>query len=837
MPRNLEITTPLGADAFMVTRLTGREEIGRLSEYQLDLLSPRNSISDKDILGKNVTIRLAMGGGNWRYFNGYVSRFMILGETRSPVFEKSRAYAYQMTVRPWLWFLSRTSTCQIFLEKDVPTVIKEVFGRWPFAKHEQKLSATYQKWENCVQYRETDFNFVSRLMEQEGIYYFFEHDNGKHEMVMLDAMTAHKPRKGYEEIEYNESPEGQIRDRQYIHGWEVTLEIQPGRYAIDDYDFEKPQAELAKDSDITRSHDLADLEIFDFPGEYVEPGEGSHYAKVRIEELQSQYELIQASSNCRGIETGRLFKLAKHPLPAQNRDYLILSHHFQSSETAPASGKGGETVFQCSFTAIPKANAFRPQRVTPKPIVQGPQTAVVVGPKGEEIHTDKYGRVKVQFHWDRYAKGDENSSCWMRVSQPWAGKNWGMTAIPRIGQEVVVEFLEGDPDWPIITGRVHNAEQMPPYALPANATRTGIVTHSSKGGGKDNFNELRFEDKKGAEQVFLHAEKDLEFRTKNDRVEWVGNESHLIVAKDTLEKLDADYHLTLKGDHNEKLGGSLSFKVGQDTHVKAGQKVALDAGQEIHLKAGMKVVIEAGTQVSLKVGGSFVNISPAGVDISGPLVKINSGGSAGSGSGASPIAPKAPKEADKGQGGEKGEPPKAPQPPKPNTFSPQATAFQTAAAEGNATVPIHTQEKSNSCVIASSRNMIQAITGTDVSEATLRSEMNEIINEPNHDWERQGTDPSNAAALLKKHGVDTEQKYGASKDDLAALTSTGKPVLVGFKNPGHRVMLQSVSTDASGKKTFTVADPDPAFGGQPRQMTEAQFDQKWNSNAVVIVPK
>jgi type VI secretion system secreted protein VgrG len=305
---------------------------------------------------------------------------------------------------------------------------------------------------------------------------------------------------------------------------------------------------------------------------------------------------------------------------------------------------------------------------------------MVVGPKGEEIYTDQHGRVKVQFHWDRYGKRDENSSCWVRVSHPWAGKNWGMIALPRIGQEVIVDFLEGNPDQPIITGRVYNAASMPPYPLPDYAHLSTIKTNSTKGGG--GFNEIRFDDKKGSEQLFFHAERNQDVRVKNDSFTWIGNEQHLTVKKDQFEQIDGDSHSTIKGDRNEAIKGTLSIKADMDMQEKVGMKHALDAGQEIHLKAGMNVVIEAGMTITLKAGGGFIVIGPTGVTISGTPVLINSGGSAGSGSGSSPEVPKAPKEAANAKPGKVDEATPAPQPPKPKTYGPSATVLKLAAQNG-----------------------------------------------------------------------------------------------------------------------------------------------------------
>ena len=364
MPRLLEIATPLGQDAFVVERFNGREELGRLSEYQVSLVSQRKNITAKDILGKNVTVRLETGMAKPRYFNFHVTRFTLLGEVATPHYKDNRGYAYAMTGRPWLWFLTRTSTCQIYQQKDIPGVIKEVLARKAYAQLNTArlgLSGTYQVWENCVQYRETDFNFVSRLMEQEGIYYYFEHDNGKHVLVLADGMDAHTPHPRLSEIEFNDEAARKVSERQYVTGWDATVEIQPGRYAIDDFDFEKPGADLLKAKDITRSHDLASFEIFDYPGEFHIPDEGEHYAKTRINELQCQHEVCRAVTDSREIEVGRTIKLKGHPVDDQNREYLITACAFQVMGSALASGDKSGDSFSCSFTAMPKGAAeFRP---------------------------------------------------------------------------------------------------------------------------------------------------------------------------------------------------------------------------------------------------------------------------------------------------------------------------------------------------------------------------------------------------------------------------------------------------------------------------------------------
>ncbi len=609
----MEITTPLGEDVLLFHRMTAREELGRLSEFQIDLLSSRNDIDLDKILAKNVTVKLALPEVKARYFNGYVTRFSQTGT-------HGRYHLYQAIVRPWLWFLTRTSDCRIFQNMTIPDIIQQVFDdHAQLSDVKKELTSTYREYEYCVQYRETDFNFVSRLMEQEGIYYYFKHEEGRHIMVLADSYAAHAPFEGYEEIPFVTHEDSSDFDEECISEWDFAREIQPCRYMIDDYDFKKPSVELQVKNKIVREHDLADYEIYDYPGEYVAAAEGDEYVRARIEELQAQFELANGNTTARGLSSGYLFKLTDHGRSEQNREYLIVStvQNLELGDYESMDNAG--TNYWCGFTVLNSREPYRSQRTTPKPIVQGPQTALVVGPGGDEIYTDEYGRVKVQFHWDRLGEKNENSSCWIRVSHPWAGKNWGMVAIPRIGQEVIVDFLEGDPDQPIITGRVYNGEQMPPYALPANKTQTGMLSRSSKGGSGANANELRFEDKMGEEQVYLHAEKNQDISVENDethtvghdrtktidndettlvqhdRTETVGNNETITIGVNRTEKVGVDESITIGSNRTKSVGASETATVAlQRTHmVGINETIGVGGAQEIGIGAFQAVVVGA----------------------------------------------------------------------------------------------------------------------------------------------------------------------------------------------------------------------------------------------------
>ena len=642
--RPLSVNTILGEDVLLLASMTTSERLGAPFEYELRLLSERIDIGANELLGTPATVALVLPEDGRRFFNGYVSRFAQAGFDGSYV-------VYRATLVPWLWFLSRSADCRSFQTKKAPDIVKEIFRAHGFTDFDDRLSGTYRDRDYCVQYRETDLSFVSRLLEHEGIYYFFEHTDGKHTLVLADGYSAHAPVPGYQEVPLFLQQGSGLRGVEHIDDWTLDMEVSPGAFSHTAYDFTAPRKDLLTRRSAPKGHTLADLEIFDFQGDYTETADGDGYARVRLEEAQVGHEMARASGNARGLACGSLFTLTGHQREDQNREYLIVSagYTIRSPEFDTTVAHEEGPVFRCTLSAIDAQVPYRPPRTTPKPVIHGPQTAMVVGKSGEEVWTDKYGRIKVLFHWDRYGKADETSSCWVRVAQVWAGKGWGGMMIPRIGQEVIVDFLEGDPDQPIVTGRVYNDECMPPYGLPGEATKTALKTSSSKGGG--GFNEIRFEDKKGSEQVFVHAEKNQDVRVKNDTLEWVGNDSHLIVKSDQLEEIGGDKHLSVKGDRNEKVSGTVSLNAGMDLQQKVGMKHGLDAGMEIHLKAGMNVVIEAGMSITLKAGGGFVVVGPAGVTISGTPVLVNSGGSAGSGSGCSPDAPKAPKEADKAEPG------------------------------------------------------------------------------------------------------------------------------------------------------------------------------------------
>jgi len=611
MARMMELSTPLGKD-LLFRELRGREELGRPSAFELSALSTRADIKPSDLLGKSVTVKLELVKGGFRYFNGYVTRFSqgtIVG----------KYYEYQMTVNAWLWFLTRTADCKIFQEKTAPEIIKEVFGDHKMAIFEDALSGSYAKREYTVQYRETDFSFVSRIMEEEGIFYYFEHKDGKHTLKLVDGESGYKKLENKASIAYYPPGRALHGNEEYIQSFRQAQRIEPGTVATRSFDFANPKADLEVKAKNVEQHQSADYEIFDFQGDYIKTDNGEHLAQVRVDEYHTEFELAEAETNVRDIAVGRLFSLTNAPRKDQEKDYLIVSAEWDLRNNTYEASVNEDAAYGCTMTVLQSKQQFRPARSTPRPTMGGPQTAVVVGPGGEEIYTDKYGRVKVQFHWDRYGKKNENSSCWMRVSSPWAGANWGGVAIPRIGQEVVVDFLEGDPDQPLIVGRLYNADQMPPYALPGNMTQTGIKTRSSKGGGAANFNEIRFEDKKGSEQVFLHAEKNQDIEVEKDETHWVGQDRKKTIDRDETSHIKHDRTETVDNNETITVVGNRVITVNknetatvnqQRTHtVGINETITVGAAQEITVGGLQAITVGAAQTISV---GASQTISAAG---------------------------------------------------------------------------------------------------------------------------------------------------------------------------------------------------------------------------------
>ena len=702
--RVIAIETPLGKDVLLLLSFSAHEAVSRPFRISAEFLSENPSLDFTKIIGQKVSISQKLADGGKRYFSGHVSRFSQTGVDH-------RFTHYHAEIVPWLWFLTRRADCRIFQNMTIPEIVTKVFKDRGFGDFRNALQGDFEQREYCVQYRETDFNFVSRLMEQYGIFYFFEHEKDKHTLVMGNATSVHKPCPSQSKIRLDFNLGVYSKDEDLLGNWNTEQDLRPGKYALTDYNFETPSTSLmSNEESIFKVGGNDKYEIYDYPGEYPKKGEGSNRTKIRMQEEEALHLIGAGSGNCRTFIPGYRFDLSGHARSDQNQTYLLTEVQHTASVGASYSGTEGqsEEFYSNHFRCIPYSVLYRPQRLTPRPFVQGPQTAVVTGKSGEEIWTDKYGRVKVQFFWDREGKKDEKSSCWVRVSQPWAGKNWGSINIPRIGQEVIVDFLEGDPDRPLITGRVYNDEQMPPYKLADNQTRTTFMSRSTKGGGSSNYNELRFEDKKGDEQIFMNAEKDMDWRVEKESREYVGANRHMVVESSQFEKVGGDKQSQVSGKFLEKIAGDTSIQIGakrmeqvgsdesisiggnrkeqvtnnesitigQNQKTAVGQNVSITVGQNrnaqigandvvsatqaVYITGGMNVVIQAGMQLSLVGPGGFIDIGPAGVSIQGTMVLINSGGAPGSAQSAnasspdSPDNPDDPKDPDTADDGTKG---------------------------------------------------------------------------------------------------------------------------------------------------------------------------------------
>ncbi|RUU31539.1 MAG: type VI secretion system tip protein VgrG [Mesorhizobium sp.] len=580
------VQTPLGADLLTFTHLVGRDEISRCLAYTVGFVSSSPDIDPLKMLGGAVSIEGESDPKRW--FSGLVSEFRL---TR---IEDRLAY-YEAAIRPWLWFLGNTTDCRIFQNMSVIEIVEEVFSKYSTAKFEKRLQGSYPPREYCVQYDETDLDFVQRLLEHEGILYFFEHDEGKHTLVLVDAMNKLKPAPGYEKVPYHFEGQGSRRDVEYITEWIPGSSVRPGAYVHTDYDFKKPGADLTAKSAQPFGHKLAAGENYRQPGAHLEVGRGDSLAAIRREEIQAVHQRIAAVGTVRGLYSGCTFKLDGFPREDQNQEYLVVSAEYRLFDPGYRAHADVESEnFKVILGVAPTALAYRPPRITPRPIMRGPQTATVVGPSGEEIFTDKYARVKVQFHWDRLGKKDQNSSCFVRVSQTWAGSGWGFIQIPRIGQEVIVDFIEGDPDLPIITGRVYNASQMPPYGLPGSATQSGWKSDSSKGGG--GYNELMFEDKAGSELVNFQAQKDHNLLIKNDRTK--------LVQHDQSDRIDHDAKHSVGHNLDEDVGNNKTVKVGVDQTTDIGNNDTETVGVNRSLTVGSNETIGIGSNSTETIGSN-----------------------------------------------------------------------------------------------------------------------------------------------------------------------------------------------------------------------------------------
>ncbi|MBE1768749.1 type VI secretion system Vgr family protein [Escherichia marmotae] len=560
--------------------LGGTETVGELFTYSIKLktpdtlnigyVSPAANLQLKSMVGKDLCVHIELDGGGKRYISGLVTAARVAGH-------QGRSVVYELRIEPWLKILTHTSDYKAFQNKNVVDILDEVLDEYPWPV-EKRLVENYpiRTWQ--VQYGETDFDFIQRLMQEWGIYWWFEHSENSHTLVLADAINVHKTCADSPLVCYYQK--GLKLDKEFIHTITANESLRSGQWVLNDFDFMKPRSLLKSTVANPRETGLAEYEHYEWPGDYFTKSEGEMLTRIRMEEQRSPGSRVQGSGNIRTLMTGFTFILENYPTAEVNREYLLAQTTLFIQDNAQHSGQEQHFSYSTSFELHPTNEVYRPQRTLSKPHTKGPQSAIVTGPAGQEIWTDKYGRVKVQFGWDRYGKNDENSSCWIRVSYPWAGKGFGGIQIPRIGQEVLVDFKNGDPDLPIIVGRTYNQDTMPPWGLPGAATQSGFYSHTI-GGGPTNANALRFEDKTGGEEVWLHAEKDQRIEVNNNESHWVGNNRLKVIDKTETAIIGEKRSLTVQTDDISLAGGDKTIQAVQNLRLAAGDSIILSCGETI----------------------------------------------------------------------------------------------------------------------------------------------------------------------------------------------------------------------------------------------------------------
>jgi len=620
--RSIAITTPLAKDELLLTSFEGTEYISDLFEFQIEVLSKNHAIKPEQLIGKTVTINIQ--NDQKRTFNGYISRFTY-GEVKA-----DNLRTYRMTMVPWLWFLSKTNNHRIFQEKNTKDIISQVFKDLGFNDFDYKATGNPAPREYCVQHNESDLNFVSRLLEEDGIAYYFEQKGDKHVMHIVDAANAYQ-----ETAETNLQYSKGNQPNTQLTRWEHVYEFRKGKWSLNDYDFESPpKSQLQTTASTSKFSNAKNYEHYEYVP-YNDFAGIKDLSKKRIEAEETPMNVIEASSDCSSFYAGGKFKLAKHAVAQEQGNYIITAIRHRAYDNSYLAGHESQSEYGNDLTCIPDSVHFRPPMVHSKPVMLGPQSAIVVGPSGEEIYIDKYGRIKVQFHWDREGKKDENSTCYLRVVQPWAGSGWGTSFIPRMGMEVIVNFIDGDPDRPLVTGSVYNADNLPPYN---SKTQSGIKTRSTKKGTTANFNELRFEDKKDSEQIFIHAEKNLDTEVENDETHTVDNnrsktigvdESSSIgknrtksVGENESEKIGKNKTITVGADHSEDIAKNKTLSVGDNHDEKIGKDMDLNVGKNISVTAGDSIVLKTGSaSITMKKNGD-ITIKGKNITVQGSS-KIN----------------------------------------------------------------------------------------------------------------------------------------------------------------------------------------------------------------------
>jgi type VI secretion system secreted protein VgrG len=636
--RQVQVGTPLGLDDLMFHKMVAREGLSQLYELDLELFSIDPKIAPSKILGKNITVAWKWDpDGETRYFTGTAIKFgLARGEGKMSV--------YRCIVAPPMWLLTQNRNSRIFEEMATKDIIKKVLGEYSITA--DVMEGLGHAHEYCVQWNESDYDFICRLMERHGAYFYFKHEDGVSKLCIVKAGHAHGSMAWHEAVEVRDPGGSYGANLEHISHWGMQGQIRPDTSTMQDYNFKEPRANLEKTKTVSPDYTLGAVELYDYHGGYSDTGVGVDLVTVTAQASQADALVYQGVTNARSVGPGWVFAVKGDRVDwMTEKNMLTVSSEIELVQPGyDTRVSGGDTRFACTMTAVAKSVKWNAPQITPWPRIHGPQTAVVVNKNGQDLDVDEWGRVRVSFNWER----EGTSSMLTRVSQMWAGAEWGGIAWPRKGQEVIVEHLNGDPDRPIITGRVYNDAAKPTHDPTSKASIFSIKSRTIGGGG---FNALEFEDKAGKEYVFMHSQKDTHLRTTESHYELIGKEEHQVVTKDAMRKVDADQHQTIKGDNKLTVKGANHFKVTSDQLVSSDANVVTQAGQNVHIKAGMNVTIEGGVNVTLKVGGNFIAITPAGVDIKGVMVKVNSGGAAGSGPGTKAAAAKAPKDPMEGKPG------------------------------------------------------------------------------------------------------------------------------------------------------------------------------------------
>lgn len=617
--RAFKLISPLAPEDLLFSQMQGTNPVSDCYEFTVEMLSEDPALVTDDLLGQPMNVEIGFEDDEKLYLGGYVDALSLTK------LEGLDAY-YSATLRPWLWFLSKSTDNRIFQNLSVVEILEEVFGAYAIAKFENRLEGTYDPIPYCVQFGESDLDFVMRWMEHEGIFFFFEFSDADQTMILVDTLSTLEPAAGHDSIPYLPDLSPAIADTGGVTQMSWIARVTTGEFAQTDYDFTKPAADLMAKSTNPGGHELGDLERYHYPGKYTEMARGEALSLLRMQEVKSPVARATATATVPGVNAGMIFELTDFPREDDAEEYAVLSASYNLWDAQYGAGdRGIDEGFVVSFLLTPTVEEYRPDRRTPKPVMRGPQTAVVVGPSGEEIFTDEYARVKVQFHWDRLGGSDENSSCFVRVSSVWAGSGYGFIQIPRIGQEVIVDFLEGDPDQPIITGRVYNAAQMPPYSLPGNATQSGWKSDSSLGGG--GFNELRFEDKAGSEEVYFQAQKDHNELIKNDEGRDIGHDFREEIGNDSFQKVGNDARQEIVHDRSELVGNDKDTSIGNNRQVQIGvnDHETVGADRALHVGGNETISVDGDSDETIMQGHSQYVLIDQKVTVGG-LRNIKVGG-------------------------------------------------------------------------------------------------------------------------------------------------------------------------------------------------------------------